>query len=386
MNMNRTGHPNSNTRDGFSYVYASYVLNDNPTTGYVAVIDPGTDKIIKRLQGGHNPTVMCLSPSGDKLYVVDVSVLYIYSTETFIMLNGVYLGATPVAVYAEPTGKKVYIANYDDGTVTVINGSTNAFIKTVSMDTPDKSNGRPFAFASNKNSRFIYISCLRDDDQSGYVIAMDIDNDALVGLELTPGDQNHNPLTVAPDGKTLITLGPIGYLNYYLSDYDFLYVPTSLLDNTVSGIYLDSKMLFCTLRDERNFLKVLKNLTFDLNGNIVYDKFIELPSYKGQDKIRTSPSQKYVGITVQPTDFPQGGLQIIDTERLSSEFIPLYVVGDMTLFSDTKAYVGEINAVRPINLATATALPAIDMGGDSITVKNIISGYSNQSTARNPYF
>ncbi|MFD1905265.1 hypothetical protein ACFSQ7_16250 [Paenibacillus rhizoplanae] len=95
-----------------------------------------------------------------------------------------------------------------------------------------------------------------------------------------------------------------------------------------------------------------------------------------------SRKQGYVGITIQPTTLPTGGLQIYNVNSASSWLVPLYYVGDLAFFSDTKAYVGEANAIRPIDLATATALPAIPIGFPNdtrITVKNIISGYSHQS-------
>ncbi|MFC6649662.1 YncE family protein [Paenibacillus rhizoplanae] len=106
MNMNRTANRNRNTRSGLSYVYVSYVsINNN---GYVAVIDPTTDQIIKRISAGYNPTAMCLSPSGDKLYVADglANMVYVYSTDTFNLIGSVPVDNKPVAILVEPSGKK----------------------------------------------------------------------------------------------------------------------------------------------------------------------------------------------------------------------------------------------------------------------------------------
>ncbi|WP_238650341.1 YncE family protein [Paenibacillus piscarius] len=384
MNMTQTAIQNRITQNGSPYVYASYVNNDQSQGGYVAVIDPTTDKIIKRISTGLNPVGMCLSPKEDKLYVLDDrKILFIYSTDTFNILGGTPVGKNPVAVFAEPTINKVYVANYDDGTITIVDAITNSLIKTVDLDPGSIFKVHPFAFAFRFFENSVLIACKRDDG-SDCIFVMDTLTDSYYMVDFpsypTPlkFDQNHNPLTVHPNGQTQVTFGLIGYLLEQESGTTN-YKSTSLLDNTVSGIYLDNTKLFCTMRGDRDFLKVFENLVFDMTGDITEEQFFEIPSYKGQDKIRTTPSQKYVGVTIQPTDYPTGGLQIIDADDYTSRFVPLNIIGDMTMFSDTKAYVGEINGVRPIDLTNAKALPPISLGGYYLTLKNIISGYSKQS-------
>ncbi|MFC6649659.1 hypothetical protein ACFTAO_32290 [Paenibacillus rhizoplanae] len=74
-------------------------------------------------------------------------------------------------------------------------------------------------------------------------------------------------------------------------------------------------------------------------------------------------------------------MQIIDLHEGYNHLVELPYVGDMAFFDDTKIYVGEGTSIRPIDVATATALPAIVLGvvTDRLKVNNIISGYSNQS-------
>ncbi|MEK4047800.1 hypothetical protein NSU18_29750 [Paenibacillus sp. FSL H8-0048] len=378
MNRNLTAEHNRNTSSGLSYVYASYVVNNK--AGYVAVIDPTTDEIIKRISTGKSPSAMCLSPSGDKLYVADdiTNAVLVYSTDTFKFLAAFPVGSKPVAVFVESGGKIGYVANYGEnetGSMTVFDAITLQSQGTgILLD-------KPFAFASNKNTPYVYMACQSRPPFGDFVYILNVDDDGMESLEYSSiepiFDQNHNPLAVRLNGHILAVLANIGFL------YDYTHVhhkATSLLDNTVSGVYLDNGLLFCTMQEQRDFLKVIKNLDFDADGNVIYDNSQEIPSYKGQDKIRTSLTQKYIGVTIQPTDSPTGGLQIIDVASLNSRFVDLDSVGDLAFYSDSKAYVGEGNMVHSIDLATGTPLTAIDVAGNNNTVKNIISGYSNQSS------
>lgn len=224
-----------------------------------------------------------------------------------------------------------------------------------------------------------------NDTNKGNVAAISIDDDTVSpygdGIELT-FDGSRNPLTVHPDGHTQVTFGPDGMLTYFDNDSIGGSSTSSLLDNTVSGVYTDKQILFCSMRKDKNYLKVINNLAINKNGIVTYKSFADFPSYKGQDKICLSRTQAYIGITVQPTDSPRGGVQIIDLKEGSSHLVELDYVGDLAFAGDTTAYVGDVTSITPIDLATATALPGIFLGTnfmDLFTVKNIVIGYSNQS-------
>ncbi|MBP2111587.1 hypothetical protein [Paenibacillus silagei] len=375
MNMNLTANHNRNTRSGLSYVYASYVFRNN--SGYIAVIDPTTDQIIKRIPTGRNPIAMCLSPSGDKLYVIDAfeEKVFVYSTDTFSPIGEIPVGSKPVAIFVEPSGKRGYVANFREPSVTVFDAVNLKLIGNLNL----KNFGMPFAFASNEKSPYVYIACKGITPVEDFTMMIIINNDSyiLFSIKGPVFDQTHNPLTVHPNGHPLVELANIGLLTTVVTGGEISNT-TSLLDNTVSGVYLKNKLLFCTMREERDFLKVFKNLDMDENGNITYDEFKEIPSYKGQDKIRTSLNEKYIGVTIPAYDL-LAGLQIYDVDRGTSQFVTLTSIGDLAFFSDTKAYVGGFNKVTPFDLATAKPLPPIVIGTVYFSVKNVICGYSNQS-------
>ncbi|MEK3716458.1 YncE family protein [Paenibacillus sp. FSL R7-0333] len=377
MNMNRTANRNRNTRSGLSYVYVSYVSNNN---GYVAVIDPTTDEIKKRISTGRSPAAMCLSPSGDKLFVADDlgNVVFVYSTDDFRYLGGIPVGNKPAAILIEPSGKFGFVANYGEASVTFFDPITLKVLGSFNL----KKYGTPFAIACNENNPFVSVAGKGFSPIPDFVVYFNmIENgygNSSTHAKERVYDPTHNPLTVRPNGQTLVELANIGFVDF-INGLNSSFNTTSLLDNTVSGIYLDNGLLFCTMREEREILKVFKNLNTDANGNITYDYFKEIPSYKGQDKIRASLTQKYIGVTVQAYDSPLGGLQIIDVDHLSSRFLTLASTGDLAFFSDTKAYVGGFNSVQPIDLINARPLEEISIGTVYFRVKNVICGYSNQT-------
>ncbi|MEK3880488.1 MULTISPECIES: YncE family protein [unclassified Paenibacillus] len=387
MNLNKAEASNRKLPSRDPYVYVTYEIDYQH--GYVAVIDPAEDRIIKRIQVGANPGAMAMDPDEKKLFVANTRIgsLSIIDTRSHSILNTVPVGnmssnpARPVAVLVASNGKKAYVANYGDKNVTIIDSPTNTVLKNV-----DVGPGRPFALASNENSSYMYVACKVADGRD-YVAAISIEDDSVhpygSQFQLT-FDTAHNPLVVHPEGYSLIALGKTGMLCFYDGDVQGEPTTSSLLDNTVSGVYLDNKLLFCTTENDRGYLKLFNDLYADWMGTIYGNALPDVTSYKGQDKIRLSRRQVYIGVTIQPTSLPTGGLQIFNTTRAQTRFVPLTSVGDLAFFSDTKAYVGESRAIRPIDLTTAnaTALPAIEIGptdSNPIAVKNIISGYRNQS-------
>lgn len=366
----------------YPYVYVTYV-RDN-VTGFVAVIDPVQDQVKQHILVGVDPGPMCLDIEEKRLYVLSGSGSYVsvIDTNTFKILADVRIGNTNnpylVAIFASPLGGKVYVANSSEKTVVIIDTLTNNVLQDVNVGP-----GKPFAFASNKNSNFVYVAC-KVADGKDYVVAISLEDDIAYPygkeLELTLYE-NLNPLTVHPDGHTQITLGTPGML-VHTDEQIGKPVTSSLLDNTVSGVYLDNKLLLCTTDAGKNIMKQFMDLAVDEAGNVSYDNFSDVPSYKGQDIIRASRMQSYICITIQPTTTPLAAVQIYTSTGINFPLARFPYVGDLAFSSDTKAYVGQFTSIRPIDLTTARVLPAIPISptsSDNIEVRNVICGYRNQS-------
>ncbi|MEK3716457.1 YncE family protein [Paenibacillus sp. FSL R7-0333] len=369
------------------YVFVSY--EHSLYFGYIAVVDPAQNKIIERIMVGPKPVSMCLNNQEDKLYVVSnvqdsVTIIDAYSFKVIktLPISSSSAQSAPVAIFAAPRVNKVYVAHSGDKAVTIIDADKDEVIAQVEL--PDGS-GYPFAFAGNMNNYFVFVACKSKDNDKGNVVGIDVEYNTAqpVGEDIElEFDGIHNPLTFYPNGAGLVTFGPTGMV--VVSSFHAILESkaTSLLDNTVSGVYLDNNLLFCTSQEDRAYLKKFKNLFFNQQGNITYDEFTEPASFKGQDKIRATHSQNYIGITIKPTTSPTGGLQLYDVNTSSSKFVSLPYVGDLAFAGDSMAYVGEVNSIVPIDVGTATVLPALLIGynsTDRITVNNIICGYSNQS-------
>ncbi|NQX45148.1 hypothetical protein HQN87_07375 [Paenibacillus tritici] len=383
MNPNKaTANRDRTLSSGYPYVYVSYVYDY--VAGYVAVIDPVHDEIIRTITVGFDPGPMCLDIEEKRLYVLSSkgSSVTVVDTSTLDVLTSFRVGQSndsyPVAIFASPLGGKLYIANSGEKTVVIVDTLTNDVIKDV-----DVGPGKPFAFASNENSNFIYVAC-KVADGKDYVVAISFEDHIAYPygkeMELT-FYEGLNPLTVHPDGHTQITLGNSGML-VHTDEQIGKPVTSSLLDNTVSGVYLDNKMLLCTTDEGKSIIKQIINLAVDEDGNITFDDYADIPSYKGQDKIRYSRMQIYVGVTIQPTTTPIAAVQLYTLTGINFPLVRFPYVGDLAFSSDTKVYVGQTKTVRPIDLTTARVLPAIPMSPestDNIQVRNVISGYRNQS-------
>lgn len=233
----------------------------------------------------------------------------------------------PNAIFASATGHKVYVSHAEDTDVTIIDSLTDEVIKTLPIAITGGT-GLNFAFAGHKNSNFVYLSSTVIGSSKDRIFAIDINQDVAypygTAAELS-FDGFHNPFAVHPDGHTQATFGFYGYLSYFEGNEVGKTRNSIVLQDTVSGVYLDSNVLICTIR----------------------------------------PFGPY-----------RSGVQIIHSKEGTSTLVELPFVGDLAFSGDTKAYVGEESTVRPIDLATGSALPAIRMGAG---VANIISGYINQS-------
>ncbi|MEK5031039.1 YncE family protein [Paenibacillus sp. FSL R7-0302] len=367
---------------GSSYLYVDYV-NYN-VSGYLAFIDPESDEVIRTIIVGFDPGPMCIDVDERMLYVLSSlgSSVTVVDTKTMKVTTSFHVGqgnaSDPVAIFASPVGGKLYIADSGEKTVVIINTLTNAIIKDV-----DVGPGKPFAFASNKNSNFVYVACKVADGED-YVVAISLKDDSAYAYGKEMGltfDGTHNPLVVHPDGHTQITLGTTGML-VHTDDKIGKPVTSSLLDDTVSGVYLDNKMLLCTMDAGKKYLKRFTDLAVDKEGHITYDDFIDVPSFESQDVIRYSRMQGFICITIQPTTTPLAAVQIYTSTGINFPLARFPHVGDLAFSSDTKAYVALINSICPIDLNTARVLPEIPMSPinkDTNQVRSIVCGYRNQS-------
>ncbi|MDD5074617.1 MAG: DUF4215 domain-containing protein [Candidatus Peribacteraceae bacterium] len=103
----------------------AYVLLSN---GYIAVVDSATDTVLNTIHVGGTKIVF----SDSRAYVLGNNVVHVIDTATNTVVgNPIPVGKNPIDILL--SGSKVFVANYDDNTISVINTGTNSVTKTIPL-------------------------------------------------------------------------------------------------------------------------------------------------------------------------------------------------------------------------------------------------------------
>jgi YVTN family beta-propeller protein len=94
-----------------------------------------------------NPRAIVFSPATKKVYAVDTDhgAVQIYSGSS-MQMHPVQVGSAPVSIAVNTVNGKAYIANAGDGTVTVLDGNSDAVVATVPIGS------HPYSIAINSAS------------------------------------------------------------------------------------------------------------------------------------------------------------------------------------------------------------------------------------------
>jgi YVTN family beta-propeller protein len=101
-----------------------------PSTGTVSVIDAGKKAVIKDLDVGLHPSAMALTPKGDRLFVANANsdTVSVIDTESDAVLRSISvrpeakapIGSAPNALAVSPDGKTLYVANGANNAIAVV--------------------------------------------------------------------------------------------------------------------------------------------------------------------------------------------------------------------------------------------------------------------------
>gem|GEM_PF-562308 len=98
----------------------------------LAVIDGSTHQVVKKIEmpGATTPV---WDPVSDRLYVSCQSTnkVAVVDCATDSLLTYISVGACPLKLYINTLRRKLYVLNYDNGTVSIVNMATNQVIKTL---------------------------------------------------------------------------------------------------------------------------------------------------------------------------------------------------------------------------------------------------------------
>ncbi len=102
------------------------------------------------------------------------------------------VGTTPIPIAITPDGKRAYVANYEENSVSVIDTETNAVI-----GSPIKVGIEPWGIAITPDGKDAYVA----NEQEESVSVIDTETNQVVGAPITVGSEPY-VVTITPDGKT----------------------------------------------------------------------------------------------------------------------------------------------------------------------------------------
>jgi YVTN family beta-propeller protein len=109
----------------------AYVVNYNDNT--ISILDGKTNSVVKTISVGTNPTAVSVNPATNIAYVANSgsSTVSVIDGKTNTVLSNITVGTNPTAVSVNPATNIAYVANKDDNTVSVIDGKTNKVITAI---------------------------------------------------------------------------------------------------------------------------------------------------------------------------------------------------------------------------------------------------------------
>ncbi len=188
-------------------------------TGTVAVINGTTDSVTKTLSVGDAPYSMALNPVTNRIYVVNYGSGTNVGTMTVINGNTDTVSATvnlpnggtstsnsrPNSVTVDPVTNKIYTANSADGSISVIDGATNAITRV------------PLQLGAGANPREVVVNVLTNRiytcNDNGTASIIDGTNNAIISTVTTGPeswglavDEATNKVYIVNSGSSTVTV------------------------------------------------------------------------------------------------------------------------------------------------------------------------------------
>ena len=217
-----------------------WTVGVNPTTNKIYVIDHQdgvdiidgtTNGLISKISTIH-PNSVGVNPTTNMIYVTnfnDNSVSVIDGT-TNSVTDTIAVGSGPWSVGVNPTTNKVYVANINDNSVSVIDGTTNSVTDTIAVGS------NPNSVGVNPTTNKIYVSSTNDNSVSVIDGTTNSVTDT-IAVGSNPHEVGVNPTTnkIYVDNFNSYTISVIsGSTPINTSD-----APTNLSTNVISSSQID---------------------------------------------------------------------------------------------------------------------------------------------------
>jgi YVTN family beta-propeller protein len=166
-------------------------------------------KGIPHINVGHHPVSVAITPHTDTVYVAnfDSGSVSVINGITNAKLPDIRVGGHPTSIAVDPAIDKVYVANPDSGNVSVINGITNAKLPDIRVG------GKPTFIAVNTNTHKVYVTTSGNaTDLFAYNVSVidGIHNTKLGDIPIGAGLFPPTSIAVDPDSQNVYVVIPNG--------------------------------------------------------------------------------------------------------------------------------------------------------------------------------
>ncbi|MBS1501601.1 MAG: beta-propeller fold lactonase family protein, partial [Bacteroidetes bacterium] len=183
-----------------------------------------TNLVESTVNVGKDPHIASISPDGSRLYVsnYDDNTISVINTTTNTVINtiNVTTGANPQGLSISPDGSKLYVANSNGGTISVISTSTNSVIATIN------------------NGYNNFETLLSPDGSLLYVTDSNVDNITIIN---TSTNKVINTMSTGfyPSG---MSISPDGHYLYVTNEnYNNVYVINTSTESLIATVFVGSK-------------------------------------------------------------------------------------------------------------------------------------------------
>jgi YVTN family beta-propeller protein len=126
------------------------------------VIDTTSNKVIATIPVGNDPSQIAVSPNGRRVYVSNNSNQSVSVIDTGLegVIATVPVGSIPEGLAIDPSGARLYVANSGPNSVSVVDTATNAVTKTIDVGTT------PFGLAVRPDGARLFVANRQDGNVS----------------------------------------------------------------------------------------------------------------------------------------------------------------------------------------------------------------------------
>jgi gliding motility-associated-like protein len=180
-----------------------YAYITNSGDGSISVINIATNTIESTIRPPHDPVCVCISPDGSKAYIGcsnGSSTVTVINTITNAIISTIHVSSSgeSTGITVSPDDKMLYVANYVDGTVSVVTIATGA-VKVIPVGP------NPYGIAISKDGSRVYVAYT----YSNYVSVINTATNT-ISANITVGTAPSD-VVVSPDGSKIYV--PVGNSN-----------------------------------------------------------------------------------------------------------------------------------------------------------------------------